>query len=271
MFAVRARTIRAGLFHPFVLFVCLILGGLTHSFAASAEDLYGGIPAVEYLTGRFSPVKNQYFIQVVKAGIPTEGGWIYLRAEAATALAQLYRDFHAEHPSVPFKVRSGFRSWDDQKAIWEGKWAGRITVAGKRLNEEIKDPRRRSLEILKYSSMPGTSRHHWGTDVDIGELYNAYYQSGPGKILYDWMSRNAARYGFCQPYTAGRSGGYAEEMWHWSYRPLSGTLLFEWNRYYRERISRVLGSAAFLGAAAAVDLAPRYVNDINQHCQPGKN
>jgi len=51
--------------------------------------------------------------------------------------------------------------------------------------------------------MPGTSRHHWGTDVDLFSLDNKFFESGDGKIWYSWMVQNAAKYGFCQPYTAG--------------------------------------------------------------------
>jgi zinc D-Ala-D-Ala carboxypeptidase len=57
---------------------------------------------------------------------------------------------------------------------------------------------------MQYSSMPGTSRHHWGTDVDLYALDDIYFTYGDGKIVYDWLLANAANYGFCQPYTANR-------------------------------------------------------------------
>ena len=31
-------------------------------------------------------------------------------------------------------------------------------------------PFERALDLLRYSSMPGSSRHHWGTDVDVHSL-----------------------------------------------------------------------------------------------------
>ena len=55
--------------------------------------------------------------------------------------------------------------------------------------------------ILEYSSAPGTSRHHWGTDMDINALQNDYFSNkGNGAFLYEWLQKNAAKFGFCQPY-----------------------------------------------------------------------
>ena len=47
------------------------------------------------------------------------------------------------------------------------------------------------------------------------------------------MIRNASDFGFCQPYTAfgsQRQGGYEEEKWHWSYKPLSAGYLQAYKR-----------------------------------------
>ncbi|NJK84501.1 MAG: M15 family metallopeptidase [Saprospiraceae bacterium] len=43
------------------------------------------------------------------------------------------------------------------------------------------NPQERALKILKYSSMPGTSRHHWGTDIDLNSFSNSYFEQGEGK------------------------------------------------------------------------------------------
>jgi LAS superfamily LD-carboxypeptidase LdcB len=75
--------------------------------------------------------------------------------------------------------------------------------------------------------MPATSRHHWGTDMDLNSLDNSYFESGEGLKIYQWLTAHAADYGFCQPYTSKSGGrtGYEEEKWHWSYLPLSGEFL----------------------------------------------
>lgn len=85
---------------------------------------------------------------------------------------------------------SSFRNFSHQKGIWESKFTGkkamRVPIKGKSSEEII------GL-ILEFSSAPGTSRHHWGTDFDLNALDNAYFESnGKGKFLYDWLKENAS-------------------------------------------------------------------------------
>ncbi len=230
--------------------------------ASAEEDIFGGIDPGDYVTGRFDPVKHRLFVSLADSGVPTDGRRQLLRREAAAALRLLYNDFRAAHPGVPFHVRSSTRTFVDQKSIWEAKWRrGESSREAKGLK-----PRERALEILRYSSMPGTSRHHWGTDFDLQVLRNDYYETGAGRVLYRWLVENARRYGFCQPYTRGRSGGYSEEKWHWSYMPLAGPFRAGWNRLYQRDPSVFTREGLFSGSGAAGDLAPVYVNEINGEC-----
>jgi hypothetical protein len=230
-------------------------------------ELFGPVPGMDYLTGRFNPWKHSLFVSLDRLNIPTQGRKHILRKETARALKRLYSDFRKDHPEIPFWIQSSTRNFYDQKAIWEGKWTGKRRVGGRELNKSIPDPLKRAREILKYSSMPGTSRHHWGTDFDINKLNNRYYSSGKGKILYEWMRKHAHRYGFCQPYTAGRKSGYYEERWHWSYMPLSVTFLEEWNRLYRKDPGAFKRKGLFAGSRSAGHLAPIYVNSISKDCK----
>jgi zinc D-Ala-D-Ala carboxypeptidase len=235
--------------------------------SADTTALFGGTAPDDYLRGKFSLAEHPLFVKLSPQEVPTDGRPQYLRKEAADALRELYREFQKAHPGARFQVVSATRTWDDQKWIWEGKWKGTILVDGLRLNETLPVPLERAKKILQYSSMPGTSRHHWGTDFDLNELYNEYYDRGEGKVLYDWMKENAHRFGFCQPYTAGRSAGYQEERWHWSYMPLSAQFLSMWKKLYQEKKSEFVGGDQFAGAADAGHLAPLYVNTINQECR----
>jgi hypothetical protein len=93
----------------------------------------------------------------------------------------------------------------------------------------------REKEILAASSAPGVSRHHTGTDFDIGqtgtgkdELDPNLWQ--PGQKYSDlgrWLFHNAATWGFMRPFeTKGGYGtGYISEDWHWSYWPIAQALL----------------------------------------------
>ncbi|MDH5657334.1 MAG: M15 family metallopeptidase, partial [Spirochaetia bacterium] len=226
-----------------------------------AESIYGKISPEAYLSGKFTPSGQDLFIDAGKLGIPTNGRKQFLRKEAAEALKKMYQAFRKQNPDTPFWIQSSTRNFWDQKRIWESKWEGRTRVGGKKLNLSHKDPEKRAKKILEYSSMPGTSRHHWGSDLDFNKLYNSYFESGDGKILYGWLEKNAADYGFCQPYTDGRSGGYNEEKWHWSYRPLASKFLKDWNDIFSGR--QVQG---FHGWQAGGKFAGEYVNTIHSEC-----
>jgi LAS superfamily LD-carboxypeptidase LdcB len=222
---------------------------------------------VRYLTGKFDPARQEAFVELSTMGFDTGGRDRYLRKEAARALAGMVRDFNRDHPAIAVRVRSATRNFHVQKWIWESKWTGRRNVEGKNLAKSMPDLKERGLFILRYSSMPGTSRHHWGTDVDLNSLTNRYFDKGEGRILYDWLREHAADYGFCQPYTAGRKQGYEEEKWHWSYLPLAKVFLRDWMKLYNSgRIT--FGRSDFRGSESCGSLAPVYVRSIAPACLP---
>ncbi|MEO5582547.1 MAG: M15 family metallopeptidase, partial [Saprospiraceae bacterium] len=126
-----------------------------------------------------------------------------------------------------------------------------------------KDPIKRAQKILEYSSMPSTSRHHWGTDMDLNALNNEYFTTGEGRKIYDWLNRHAAEFGFCQPYTAGRPVGYNEEKWHWSHMPVSKPLTdFCQSKMFNDKITGFLGSQT----AISIDIVKKYMLGINLEC-----
>lgn len=110
--------------------------------------------------------------------------------------------------------------------------------------------------------MPSSSRHHWGTDIDINNLNNSYFSSGKGLKEYNWLVENASKFGFYQPYTCKENerNGYNEEKWHWYYLPLSKLDL----AYYNQQIT-YKDITDFEGAefAQKIDIVKNYVNGIN--------
>ena len=110
--------------------------------------------------------------------------------------------------------------------------------------------------------MPSTSRHHWGTDLDINSLSNSYFTEGKGKKEYNWLQKNASKFGFYQVYTSKENGrkGYNEEKWHWTYLPLSSKYL----NYYNAHIS-LNDISGFKGSefAKELNIIKNYVNGIN--------
>lgn len=167
------------------------------------------------LKGDLNPATHPGFA-VIPASL-THKNNIYLRSEALEALEAMAGDAAAD--GVQLNVISAMRTWSHQKRIWDGKWNSPRFMGF--VGSE------RAEEILRYSSMPGSSRHHWGTDVDLNSLENSYFETGTGLIVYEWLTAHAAQYGFVQVYgdmVNGRTG-YQEEKWHWSFWPLASRYL----------------------------------------------
>ncbi len=139
-----------------------------------------------------------------------EDGYI-LRREASEAFDRMQRA--ARRKRIRLTIVSAYRPFERQVFLWERKWNATERSV---LNDTL-----RAVDILQYSSMPGTSRHHWGTDMDLNSVEPAYFEKRKGRRIYRWLTAHAAEYGFFQPYSPGRTKGYADEPWHWSYAPLS--------------------------------------------------
>lgn len=114
----------------------------------------------------------------------------------------------AQKDGIHLSIVSAFRPYNHQKSIWERKW-------GNAPDDDIN----KAKEILRFSSFPGTSRHHWGTDIDFNSVNPSYWETQEGRRTHNWLKQNAPKYGFCQTYVPGRSGGYNDEAWHWSHMP----------------------------------------------------
>lgn len=160
------------------------------------DELMGKIEVAD--NAEWTLVDNHYVLNEVY------GAYNLMRADALS-------------DGIKLNIVSGFRSYDRQKVIWRNKWKS-PTLSRKSDKEKL-------LDILEYSSMPGTSRHHWGTDIDLNSVELKYFRKRKGRKVYHWLNSNAHKYGFFQPYTKGRTKGYKEEKWHWSYALLSNEYL----------------------------------------------
>jgi len=131
--------------------------------------------------------------------------------------------------------QSSFRDFDHQRRIWNAKYCGERPARdhrGRPADLSRLAPARRVEMILLWSALPGASRHHWGSDIDVvdGRVVAGGYQpklerpefmrGGQFSTLSRWLSSNMRRYGFYRPYTrAGR--GVQPEPWHLSYAPVA--------------------------------------------------
>ena len=216
-----------------------------------------------YLMGKFDPVARDDF-----APIPTKyniaGYKIYLREEALNAFEKMAEI--ATTNNIELNITSATRNFDYQKDLWNKKWEGVTFVDGKDLSKSIPDGQERFEKILEYSAVPGTSRHHWGTDIDINGVNPKYFDTVEGEKVYAWLIENASLFGFCQTYNekgTERPSGYNEEKWHWSYLPLSKNFTEEYKNLIKD--SDIKG---FLGEeyVSGENLINNYVMSINPDC-----
>ncbi len=134
---------------------------------------------------------------------------------------------------------SSFRDFDRQLAIWNGKFRGErplngrdgLPVAAASLDEAA-----RVDVILAWSALPGASRHHWGTEIDVVDgtrlvpgqpvpLEPAEFAPGGRFASLDrWLNGHMADYGFHRPYVENR-GGVQPEPWHLSFAPVAARAL----------------------------------------------
>jgi LAS superfamily LD-carboxypeptidase LdcB len=203
------------------------------------------------LLGKFDYKKDSNF-SIVSSKYSSKT--IYLRKEVLQKFDQMYDA--ALKDGIKLVIISGTRSFNHQKYIWDRKWAKNILKM---------DSISTVKEIMKYSSMPSTSRHHWGTDIDLNSLENSYFEKGEGKKIFDWLVANAFKYGFHMTYDnqeETKRTGYKMEKWHWSYMPISKQFLIQFNEYVKcENISSFKGSK--FACHPKVDVIKNFVNGIN--------
>jgi LAS superfamily LD-carboxypeptidase LdcB len=164
---------------------------------------------------------------------------------------------------------SGFRDFERQLAIWNGKFRGTrvlLDADSRPLHAADLDEVQRVAAILVWSALPGASRHHWGSDFDLidrqalepgaaVELLGADYAPG-GRYarLSEWLAAHAHDYGFFLPYDRDR-GGVQPEPWHLSYAPVAAPALASLNV---ELLREALDGAELEGRAAVAARLTEY-------------
>jgi hypothetical protein len=249
----------AALFVPGLVCAVMWLPSLAQEFSEeepARRNLFPIDPKA-YLMGRFRPDTTRDFMLLPEE--LTGGKRAYLRTEVAEALSRLTQAALIE--DVRLWVLSATRSYDRQRAIWDSKFSGASRSMGRNLAQEYADSTERCRALLEYSSAPGTSRHHWGTDVDLNSTDLAYWRSGEGIVVLKWLRNHAGKYGFIMAYPPDREHGYRYEPWHWSYQPLSRPLL----RNYYHRLITPDELEGFLGAEVLRRLPWRewYINGVD--------
>jgi len=162
-----------------------------------------------------------------------------LQLERQTAAAFRQMQVAAAQEGFDIQLVSAYRSFERQAAIWRAKLSGLRPVYAanqQQVDLTVLQGFAKLEAVLLYSALPGASRHHWGTDVDLYDaaavpadyqvqLQASEYQAGgPFARLSVWLAEHALEFGFFLPYRQYR-GGVAAEPWHVSYLPLAGPYL----------------------------------------------
>jgi LAS superfamily LD-carboxypeptidase LdcB len=180
----------------------------------------------------------------------------------------------ADQAGFNLHIASGFRSFERQLAIWNGKMSGDIALLGKhgqKLDITLLSEEEKINSILRWSALPGGSRHHWGTDFDVYDrgalsdgtvlkLESWEYLQGHQKHFYHWLKHNLTHYGFFFPYTE-KSSGVGFEPWHISHHVSSNECLKQLNV---EMLYAKISSSNLIGKQGVLtninDIYRRYIN-----------
>jgi len=174
--------------------------------------------------------------------------------------------------------QSSFRDFSRQLMIWNQKFSGAkpmADAAGLPLDASKLDAAERVAAILLWSALPGASRHHWGTDVDLIDRHavargfavqltpQEFAPGGPFAALSEWLADNAARFGFFRPFR-GVLSGVQPEPWHFSFAPIAENAR---RRLTAGVLHRAIAAAPLLGKDAVLarldELHARYVAAID--------
>ena len=149
----------------------------------------------------------------------------------------------AEKDGIIIKLVSGFRDFYRQQMIWNNKYK-------KFTNEFSLDGPTAIKEIIRFSTIPGTSRHHWGTEIDIIDknfenekdllISKKYEEGGIFNSLKKWMDKNSKRFGFYIVYDDDSNRpGFEYEPWHYTYKPISDLYQREFLKLNLKSLSRL--------------------------------
>ncbi|MCC6494720.1 MAG: M15 family metallopeptidase [Propionibacteriaceae bacterium] len=135
-----------------------------------------------------------------------------LTADTAAALKKL--SSAARKAGVRIVVRSGYRSYSTQAAIFKAQLASYPSEALAR----------------RYNAMPGRSEHQTGLAVDLWDGVTwglGVRNTATGK----WLWRHSREYGFILRYPPGKEKitGYAYEPWHFRYVGTEHSMKFKPN------------------------------------------
>lgn len=209
---------------------------------------------------------------------------LFLLPQTYQAFQKLYSLGRKE--GFDLKIVSAYRSYEAQKTIWQAKAQGQrqlLADDGSPLDFSRLSAQEVLQAMLRWSAIPGASRHHWGSDFDVIDsqaLQQVLKKDpsfkveltpqevapegvfGPMHLWLDQLIHAQEAFGFFRPYETDR-GGVAPEKWHLSYRHLSESFL---NQYTLDLFTEMIEQSDLhfkdLLLEDAPELYQRYVLNI---------
>ena len=184
---------------------------------------------------------------------------------------------------IELEIASGFRDFSAQLRIWNMKYRGErplYDAAGNIRDHASLDAQELIAGILSWSALPGASRHHWGSDIDVIDraampadyryrlVPEEYAAAGVFARMNSWLDENISRFGFFRPYAAYQGGVYPEP-WHLSHAPTASVAM---RMLTPELVAATLRDAEILGRdevlARLDDIYRQYVANISEPDRP---
>jgi LAS superfamily LD-carboxypeptidase LdcB len=191
----------------------------------------------------------------------------------------------ARRDGIDLQAVSSYRDYDRQVTLWNRKWRGERPLFardGRELDAAQLSESQRVDAILAWSAIPGGSRHHWGTDVDVVDaaampegyqvqlLPSEYAADGVFARLAAWLERHMHEFGFFRPFGTDR-GGAAVEPWHLSYAPIAAEAM---EALSLSVLRQAILQGEMLGKEVVLDRLPeiytRFILAINPPAGPAR-
>lgn len=219
-----------------------------------------GAPFDEFaLTGRARLHVRQYAQPRFAARPEVAAAFLALRAAAA-------RD------GIDMLPIASWRPFEAQARNWNRKFSGEATLydcAGRPRDHRALGPPDIVRAILNWTGLPGATRRHWGTDIDVFDRaaqppgYRTRLlpdEAGPDGVyahLHAWLDVHAARFGFFRPYRTRRHG-MCPAPWHLSYAPSAMAALAALDI---DMVARAVRASDLLGRDLVLDMLPAIFRD----------
>lgn len=185
---------------------CGTISRQVHSFEAEVtlNDIYRKLHGELGISADYGSVEGLPFYpeaaELIEVGPNLVGRMQSLTPITAQAWQSMVK--HAAGAGIQLLIVSGFRSFDYQAELIRRKiGAGQVID-----------------EILTVNAAPGFSQHHTGAAIDIASPgCRPLTEEFETSTAFEWLTENAATFGFSMTYPRDNSFGFVYEPWHWAH------------------------------------------------------